>query len=89
MKPRTVVQHMVEARVITFRQVQQVTETGDLESALQPVIVGPPVTGQLELDAIPREEFSRDLVAERVRAEVAELVPEGEGVDVSFDTVDG
>jgi len=80
---------MVTVRVITFRQTQQVTETGSLESALQPVLVGPPITGQLELDPIPTGEFSRDLVAERARATVGELVPEGEAVDVVFDTVDG
>lgn len=78
---------MVTVRVITFRQTQEVTETGSLESALQPVLVGPPITGQLELAPIPRDEFSRDLVIERARAEVSELVPDGEEVEVVFDTV--
>lgn len=78
---------MVEARIITFRQEQDVSQAGELVRVLRPIVVGPPVTGQLELEPIPRDEFSRDLAEQRAREAIAELVPKDEPVDISVDTV--
>lgn len=78
---------MVTATVITFRQTQRIDNQGQLERALVPVVTGPFVSGQLELDPIPSDEFSRELVTERVLKRVNEMVPEDVEVEVVIETL--
>lgn len=77
---------MVEATVITFRQTQDIGPGGELQSALIPVVTGPFVSGQLELEPVPQDEFSRDLVRERVQQRVSQMLPEETEVTVTFET---
>lgn len=77
---------MVEATVITFRQTQSIGPDGNLQSAIVPVVTGPFVSGQLELEPIPTDDFSRDLVRERVQQKVGQMTPEDAEVTVTFET---
>lgn len=75
---------MVDARIIEFRQTQRVTPQGELQRMMIPVVETDAISGLLEVDGIPTDEFTRDLAVERTRQFVSELVSEDAEVNVSL-----
>lgn len=75
---------MVDARIIEFRQTQRVTPQGELQRMMIPVVETDAISGLLEVDGIPTDQFTRDLAVERTRQFVSELVSEDAEVNVSL-----
>lgn len=75
---------MAEAEVVEVRQQTDITQDGRTREVLVPVFTLPPFAGTFQADAIPQDEFSRDLLRARVRSLAEEMLDEAEQVTVTL-----
>jgi len=75
---------MATAEIVEFRERTNITPDGDRQIVLEPVFTLSPFAGTRTAEAIPRDEFSRDLARQRVRSLASELLSEDSTVTVSF-----
>lgn len=75
---------MVDARIVEFRQSQRVTPDGQLQRVMIPVVETEAISGLLEVDEIPTDEFSREVAIERTRNFVANLVSPDAEINVTL-----
>jgi hypothetical protein len=73
---------MVTAEVIEMERTTEIDPTGDVVDALRPVFTLSPFSGTFRTEAIPIDEFSRDLARQRVRELAEETLDESADVNV-------
>lgn len=75
---------MVDARIVEFRQSQRVTPDGQLQQVMIPVVETPAISGLLEVEEIPIDEFSREVAVQRTQDFVQQLISEDATVTVTL-----
>lgn len=75
---------MVDARIVEFRQSQRVTPDGQLQQVMIPVVETPAISGLLEVEEIPIDEFSREVAVQRTQDFVQQLISEDADVNVTL-----
>jgi hypothetical protein len=75
---------MVDATIIQYDEQTGIDPQGRTRQELVPRFSVEPLSGTYTTDPIPREEFSRDLAEQRVRALAQELLDPSADVTVSF-----
>lgn len=77
---------MATVEVQNFTETQRVDAQGELQPALIPRFTIEGLSGSFTTEAIPQDEFSRDVAGQRIREKASNMLAPDAEVDVQFPT---